>query len=94
MRILVLEDDRDIRTSLSASLREAGYVVDEAERAIEAQALTESFEFDALIVDVRLPDGPDAGFDFVTGLRAAQVSSPVLFLTAREVIWIVVGTLG
>ena len=84
MRILVLEDEPDIRTSLSASLREAGYVVDEAERALEAQALTESFEFDALIVDVRLPDGPDAGFQFVEGLRAAQISSPVLFLTARD----------
>lgn len=84
MRILVLEDEPDIRTSLSASLREAGYVVDEAERALEAQALTESFEFDALIVDVRLPDGPDAGFRFVEGLRAAQISSPVLFLTARD----------
>ena len=84
MRILVLEDEPDIRTSLSASLREAGYVVDEAERALEAQALTESFEFDALIVDVRLPDDPDAGFRFVEGLRAAQISSPVLFLTARD----------
>ena len=84
MRILVLEDDRDIRTSLSARLREAGYVVDEAERGIEAQALTELFEFDALIVDVRLPDGPDAGFHFVEDLRAAQITSPVLFLTARD----------
>ncbi len=84
MRILVLEDDRDIRTSLCNSLREAGYVVDEAERGTEAQALTENFEFDALIVDVRLPDGPDAGFHFVEGLRAAQVTSPVLFLTARD----------
>ena len=84
MRILVLEDDRDIRTSLCASLREAGYVVDEAERGDEAQMLTENFEFDALIVDVRLPDGPDAGFHFVEALRAAQVSTPVLFLTARD----------
>ena len=43
MRILVLEDEPDIRTSLSASLREAGYVVDEAERGDEAQALTDLF---------------------------------------------------
>ena len=35
-RILYVEDEPDIRTSLSASLREAGYVVDEAERALEA----------------------------------------------------------
>jgi two-component system response regulator PhoP len=84
MRVLVLEDDPDIRASLSASLRETGYVVDEAERSSEAASLVESFEFDALVVDVRLPDGPNAGFEFVEGLRSAGVTSPVLFLTARD----------
>jgi two-component system response regulator PhoP len=84
MRVLVLEDDADIRASLSASLREAGYVVDEAERASVADSLLETFEFDALVVDVRLPEGPSAGFEFVERLRASGIASPVLFLTARD----------
>ena len=84
MRILVLEDDPTIRSSLTGSLREAGFVVDETDRVLEAEGLTESFEFDAMIVDVRLPEGPDAGFDFVKHLRATGVTNPVLFLTARD----------
>jgi DNA-binding response OmpR family regulator len=84
VRILLLEDDPTIRASLGASLREAGFVVDQAERALEAEGLTAAFEFDALIVDVRLPEGPDAGFEFVERLRANGIISPVLFLTARD----------
>ena len=84
MRILVLEDDPTIRTSLASSLSEAGYAVDQAERGDEAQSLAQSFEFDAFVVDVRLPDGPDAGFKFVEHLRESGVLSPVLFLTARD----------
>ena len=84
MRILVLEDDPTIRASLAGSLREAGFVVDEADRALEAEGLTASFEFDAMIVDVRLPEGPDAGLDFVKRLRANGLRNPVLFLTARD----------
>lgn len=84
MRILVLEDDPTIRSSLGASLREAGYAVDEAERASEALGLVQSYEFDALLVDVRLSDGAEAGFRFVEQLRSSGVVSPVLFLTARD----------
>ncbi len=84
MRLLILEDDPTIRLSLTASLREAGYVVDEAERASEARGLAESYEFDALVVDVRLPEGADAGFGFVEWLRARGITKPVLMLTARD----------
>ncbi len=84
MRVLVLEDDPSIRASLVASLSEAGYAVDEAERSQEALGLTVEFEFDALIVDVRLSDGPEAGFIFVKDLRASGITTPVLFLTARD----------
>ena len=84
MRILVLEDDPTIRSSLTGSLREGGFVVDEADRVLEAEGLTDSFEFDAMIVDVRLPEGPDAGFHFVKHLRENGVTNPVLFLTARD----------
>ena len=84
MRVLVVEDDPVIRSSLAGSLAGAGYAVDEAERADEAESLARSFAFDAFVVDVRLPDGPDAGFRFVERLRAAGQASPVLFLTARD----------
>ena len=84
MRFLVVEDEPEIRRPLEANLREAGYAVDEAGTADEARALAGSFPFDALMVDVGLPEGAQAGFDLVRDLRAAGLATPVLFLTARD----------
>lgn len=84
MRVLVLEDDPDIRSSLTLSLREQGYAVDQAENVGEAEGLTNSYPFDAMLVDVRLSDGQDAGYRFVERLRARGITCPVLFLTARD----------
>lgn len=84
MRLLVVEDDAGIRQPLVGSLREAGYATDEAENLMEATGLADTYPYDALIVDVRLPEGPDAGFIFVQRLRAQGVRAPILFLTARD----------
>ncbi|TSA87155.1 response regulator transcription factor [Deinococcus detaillensis] len=86
MRFLVIEDEPDIRRPLSASLREAGYAVDEAGSAEEAEALARSFPYDALMVDVGLPEGPVSGFDLVRRLRAGGIIAPVLYLTARDAV--------
>lgn len=86
MRFLIVEDEPDIRRPLAASLRESGYAVDEAASAGEAHALAASFPFDALMVDVGLPEGPLAGFDLVRELREGGVTYPVLFLTARDAV--------
>lgn len=84
MRVLVLEDDAVIRAALVAGLRDQGYAVDEAERSTEAEGLAESYTYDAMVVDVRLPDGESAGFEFVRTLRLTGATVPVLFLTARD----------
>ncbi len=84
MRVLITEDDTTIRQSLAQSLREHNYAVDEAANASEAKGLLENYEFDALIMDVRLPEGGNAGFELVASLREAGLASPVLFLTARD----------
>ena len=84
MRVLITEDDSTIRKSLARSLREQNYAVDEACNVSEAKGLLENYEFDTLIMDVRLPEGGNAGFEFVSDLRSTGFSSPVLFLTARD----------
>ncbi|CAM3450048.1 Response regulator [Deinococcus saxicola] len=86
MRFMVVEDEPTIRRPLVASLREAGYAVDEAACAVEARELALAIPFDALMVDVGLPEGPLAGFELVRELRAAGWSCPVLFLTARDAV--------
>ncbi|MFK7604364.1 response regulator transcription factor [Deinococcus sp. SM5_A1] len=86
MRFLVVEDEPTIRRPLVASLREAGYAVDEAACAREARELALTIPFDALMVDVGLPEGPLAGFELVRELREAGSSCPVLFLTARDAV--------
>jgi DNA-binding response OmpR family regulator len=84
MRVLITEDDTTIRSSLGQSLREQNYAVDEACSATEARGLLENYEFDALIMDVRLPEGGNAGFELIASLRETGLASPVLFLTARD----------
>jgi len=84
MRLLVLEDDAGIREPLLAFLRESGYAVDAAVRASEADALIRLYPYDALIFDVRLPEGQDAGFELVRKLRTEGFEQPVLFLSARD----------
>ncbi|QFP76868.1 response regulator transcription factor [Deinococcus sp. AJ005] len=86
MRFLVVEDEPTIRRPLVASLREAGYAVDEAACAREARELALAIPFDALMVDVGLPEGPLAGFELVRELRENGSSCPVLFLTARDAV--------
>lgn len=88
MRLLLLEDDAGIRTPLARFLREAGYAVDEASSVGEARSLSDLYPYGALIADVRLPEGPGAGFEFVRELRRKQLGTqagvPVLFLSARD----------
>lgn len=86
MRILLLEDETDIRQTLAASLREAQFAVDEVGRASEARNMAEMYPYDAFVVDVRLPDGPSAGYEFVRWLREHGMHTPALLLTARDAV--------
>jgi len=78
--VLVVDDDRRLRDLLARFLTEAGYRVTTAASAAEARAKTESFVFDALVLDVMMPG--ETGFDYARSLRqTSQV--PILMLTAR-----------
>jgi two-component system response regulator PhoP len=84
MHILVVEDDPAIRATLAANLSESGFQTAQCASAREARSLADSSHFDAMIVDVGLPEGPDAGFDLVAALRGQGQDSSVLFLSARD----------
>ncbi len=81
-RLLVVDDEPNIRELLSASLRYAGFEVETAADGQQALALAETFRPDLLVLDVMMP-GLD-GFGVVRRLRQAGRRTPVVFLTARD----------
>ena len=82
MRLLVVEDDPDLRRQLSTALTQAGYAVDTAPDGEEGHFLGDTEPYDAVILDLGLPE-----LDGVTVLerwRADGRDFPVLILTARD----------
>lgn len=82
MRLLLVEDDPEIQSSLKRSLSEAGYQVDVAGTGATAQRLAADMEHDALIVDLGLPD--QDGITLILRLRELGITAPVLILSARR----------
>jgi two-component system OmpR family response regulator len=80
MKLLVIEDDREAATYLVKGLTESGYVVDHAAEGREGLFLATSAKYDALLVDRMLP-GMD-GLSLIAALRAAEITVPVLILSA------------
>jgi len=81
-RLLVVDDEPNIRELLSASLRYAGFEVTAAADGDQAIALARSERPDLIVLDVMMP-GRD-GFDVVRRLRGDGRPVPVVFLTARD----------
>ena len=80
MKILIIEDDREAARYLVKGLAETGYVVDHAEDGRQGLFMASSSAYDALIVDRMLP-GLD-GLSLIAALRAAEIRTPALILSA------------
>lgn len=81
-RLLVVDDEPNIRDLLASSLRFAGFDVISASDGEEALRLATNESPDLVVLDVMLPDMD--GFTVTRKLRAAGIDMPVLFLTARD----------
>lgn len=81
MRILVVEDETDLRTSLAMALREQGYAVDVSEDGEDGLWRATSVDYDAIVLDVMLPRLD--GWTVLHRLRGSK-KTPVLMLTARD----------
>ena len=82
MRLLVVEDDKDINRQVVAALEEAGYVADKAYDGEEGGYLGESEPYDAIMLDMGLPKAD--GVAVLQKWRRAGVKTPVIILTARD----------
>lgn len=81
MRILVVEDDKDVAGFVVKGLREAGHTVEHADNGRDGLFLAASENFDAIILDRMLPGGID-GLRLLETLRAQDNATPVMFLSA------------
>ena len=81
-RILLVEDDRTLRTALGDALTGEGHTVTVAHDGHEARALLRGERFDLVLLDVMLP-GP-SGLELLRELRQKDGDTPVLLLTARS----------
>ena len=82
MRLLLVEDEQDIQRFLTRALAEAGYQVDAASDGRSAMKLAADTSYDALIVDLGLPD--QDGIDLIMSLKQVGVRAPVMILSARR----------
>ncbi|SNS25757.1 response regulator transcription factor [Tropicimonas sediminicola] len=81
MRVLLLEDAPDVAEAIIERFRQRGDVVDHVATLRSAYDFISVQEYDVAILDIGLPDGE--GTEVLKSLRARQVPTPVLMLTAR-----------
>ena len=82
MKLLLLEDDKDMRDHVARLLRAAGHVVDDCATGRDAIFLATSNDYSVLILDRLVPDLD--GLGALKAIRAAGVQTPALFLTALQ----------
>ncbi len=81
MRVLIVEDDTDIREQLIDTMKSEGYVVDSASEGSQGLYFALEYPIDIAIVDLGLPEV--SGLEIIRKLRDAGKDYPVIILTAR-----------
>jgi two-component system OmpR family response regulator len=82
MRLLVVEDDRDLNRQMVSALETAGYAVDRAFDGEDGWFLGDTEPYDAIVLDIGLPKRD--GVSILEAWRKAGRTMPVLILTARD----------
>ncbi|MFQ5783897.1 MAG: response regulator [Alphaproteobacteria bacterium] len=82
MRLLLIEDERELGRLTAANLERAGFRVDLVGTMDEAETAVRTARYDLTILDLGLPDGD--GMTFLKTMRAGGDVAPILVLTARD----------
>ena len=82
MRLLVVEDERDLAGAVLDHLRAHNHAVDHAATLDEAEAAVRTTRYDLVLLDLRLPDGD--GLTLLRNLRDRRMDTPVMVVTSRD----------
>jgi DNA-binding response OmpR family regulator len=82
MRLLLVEDEAEIAEPLTKGLKNRGFALDWADNGKKGYSLAYENQYDCIILDLNLPDMD--GLEIANKLRAEQVFTPILILTARS----------
>jgi DNA-binding response OmpR family regulator len=82
MRVLLVEDNQRLAETTKQGLEKESFTVDWFDTAGESEAAIDTVSYDAIVLDLGLPDGD--GMDLLKQLRSRGSSTPVLILTARD----------
>lgn len=82
MRVLVVEDERDLNRIIVKKLKVEGYSIDACFDGDEALSYIEMISYDAIVMDIMMPG--KSGYEVVKEMRKKGYTTPVLFLTAKD----------
>lgn len=82
MRLLIIEDNKELADSMAAGLEKAGFNVDVFYAGNAGEEMAFVNNYDAVLLDLNLPDKD--GIDILKFLRSAHIETPVIIITARD----------
>lgn len=84
MRVLIIEDDKQLAKEMKTGLERQGFTVDIANTGLEGEEKASITDYDAVLLDLNLPDRD--GLDILAFLRNSGRNMPVLIVSAREAV--------
>jgi DNA-binding response OmpR family regulator len=81
MKVLLIEDEPELRRSIRMYLQDEGFLIDSAGNFPEAMQKAESYVYDAVLVDILLPKG--SGLDVVRALRKQDPNTGIIIISAK-----------
>lgn len=82
MRLLIIEDTKELADSMKTGLEKAGFYVDVSYNGLEGEERAYVNGYDAVLLDLNLPDKD--GLDILKFLRSEHIETPVIIITARD----------
>lgn len=82
MRILIIEDDKELSLIMKKGLEEYGFIVDYSNSGIEGEEKSFVNAYDIILLDLNLPDKD--GLSIIESLRCENILTPIIIVTARN----------